>query len=376
MLFAVPELSDDFYRFIWDGLLLSKGISPFSELPSTMIKDPAFAELAINQLLFDGMNSKDYFTIYPPLSQWIFLVAARLSPDNILGNLVVIRLFIILSEIGSLLLIMKLLKDYGLPANSILIYAWNPLVIVELTGNLHFEAIMIFFLLLAIYFYRLNRIGWSSMALAASIAVKLIPLIFLPLLVLRRSWKKVVGYWILCMVSVGILFFSVWSPELTNSMQSSLSLYFQKFEFNASIYYLVREIGYAIKGYNIIQSAGMYLALVTLFIILIFSFYSYKNMPWPKAMLWALTIYLFMSTTVHPWYITPMVALVVFSNYKFPIAWSMLVIISYAGYTQSGYSENLYLVTTEYLLVFMVLLWDLISERYPVKKALNLVETS
>ena len=359
-----------------DGLLLSKGISPFSELPSTMMKDPAFAELAINQLLFDGMNSKDYFTIYPPVSQWIFLVAAKLSPDNILGNLVVIRLFIILAEIGSLMLMMKLLEDYGLPTNSILIYAWNPLVIVELTGNLHFEAIMIFFLLLAIYFYRVNRIGWSSMALATSIAVKLVPLIFLPLLMLRRSWKKVIGYWILCLASVGILFFSVWSPELINSMQSSLSLYFQKFEFNASVYYLVREIGFAIKGYNIIQSAGMYLALITLFTILIYSFYSYKRTPWPKAMLWALTIYLFMSTTVHPWYITPMVALVVFSNYKFPIAWSILVILSYAGYAQSSYSENLYLVATEYFLVFIVLLWDLITERHPGKKALNLVETS
>ncbi len=376
LLLAVPELSDDFYRFIWDGRLLSQGISPFAEVPSKLMEDPEFNKLLINQQLYQGMNSRDYFTIYPPIAQWIFVIAAKLFPESIIGNLLVIRLFIILSEIGSIILILRILKRYELSVHKVLIYAWNPLVIIELSGNLHFEAVMIFFLLLAIYYFEKSKWVRSAVALAASVAAKLIPLIFLPLLILRMPWKKVGGYWALCGLMVVGFFLTIWSPELTESMRSSLSLYFQKFEFNASIYYLVREIGFAVKGYNIIQQAGKYLALATFLIILGFSWYSHRSMSWPKAMLWALMVYLLMATTVHPWYITPLVALAVFTDYRFPIAWSILVIVSYAGYSETGYTENIYLVIVEYLLLCVTLIWDLLTERNQQNKnAIKLVRT-
>ena len=189
---AIPELSDDFYRFIWDGRLLNQGISPFAELPSTLMQDARFSEDPVNQQLFLGMNSPDYFTVYPPLAQWIFFVASWLFPDDLLGNLMVMRLVIILFEIGTIILCLKILKQSGLPTGNVLIYAWNPLVVVELTGNLHFEAVMIFFVLLAVYLWQINRWKWSASALAAGVAAKLIPLIFLPLLMLRKPWKQVV----------------------------------------------------------------------------------------------------------------------------------------------------------------------------------------
>jgi hypothetical protein len=368
LLLAIPELSDDFYRFIWDGRLLSQGISPFTETPSKLMEDPKFSQLLINQQLYHGMNSRDYFTIYPPIAQWIFVIAAKLFPESIIGNLVVMRLFIILAELGSIMLIMRILKEHGLSANKVLVYAWNPLVVIELTGNLHFEAIMIFFLLLAIYCFQLNKWKWSAGALAASIATKLIPLIFLPLLIFRMPWKKVAGYWALCGIIVLAFFLTIWSPELAENMRSSLSLYFQKFEFNASIYYLVREIGFAVKGYNIIQEAGLYLALTTFLIILVFSWYSHVSMSWPKAMLWALMVYLLMSTTVHPWYITPLVALAVFTDYRFPIVWSILVIISYSGYSETGFTENIYLVIAEYSFLVVTLILDLIREHHQLNK--------
>ena len=368
LLWAVPELSDDFFRFIWDGRLLTNGISPFASLPSKLMEDPAFSQLSINQQLFQGMNSPDYFTVYPPLSQWVFFLAARIFPENILGNIMVMRVIMVLCEGGSIWLLLKLLQEYRIDANKVLIYAWNPLVIVELSGNLHFEAIMIFLVLLAIYLFKAGRWKWSAVSIGAAVAVKLIPLIFLPLLVFRMSWRKLIGYWTLAGMVIVVLFFTIWSPELVNGMKSSLSLYFQNFEFNASIYYLIREVGFAVKGYNIIGSAGKILGLTTLVLILILSWHSHKWMTWPKAMIWALTIYLLLSTTVHPWYLTPLVALAAFSDYKFPIIWSILVIISYLGYTETGYQESLPLVAAEYIVVFGVLIWDL-------KQSPTLIET-
>lgn len=359
ILTAIPELSDDFYRFIWDGRLLTQGISPFHEIPSKLMQFPAFSEDPINQHLYQGMNSGDYFTVYPPLAQWMFYASVRLVPNNIVGSLVVMRLIIILFEIGSIMLLLRILVHAGLPKRNVLIYAWNPLVVVELTGNLHFEAIMIFFVLLAIYWLQPLRWQWSAFALAAGAAVKLVPLIFLPLLWGRLSWKKVFSYWVICGVVVVVFFLTIWSPELWEGMHSSLSLYFQKFEFNASIYYLVREIGFVTTGYNIIQTAGRYMALITLVLVLLLSWYSYQKLTWPQAMIWALTIYLLMATTIHPWYVTALVALAAITNYRFPIAWSVLVILSYAGYTETGYDENMLLVIVEYLLLASAMILDL-----------------
>ncbi len=85
-------------------------------------------------------------------------------------------------------------------------------------------------------------------------------------------------------------------------------------------------------------------------------------------MLWALMVYLLMSTTVHPWYITPLVALAVFTDYRFPIVWSILVIISYSGYSETGFTENIYLVITEYSFLVVTLILDLIRARHQLNK--------
>jgi len=225
---ALPELSDDFYRFIWDGRLLAGGISPFADLPSTLMEDPLFAAVPLNQHLYQNMNSPDYFTVYPPLAQWVFWLAAKLFPENLHGNVVVIRLVLLALEIGSVGLVIKILSGYQLPEKNVLIYAWNPLVIMELTGNLHFEAMMIFFVLLAIYGLQRNRWLISAVSMGAAVASKLIPLIFLPLLIKRLEWKKLIAYWMLCGITFVVLFLTLWDAELVAGMQSSLGLYFQK----------------------------------------------------------------------------------------------------------------------------------------------------
>ena len=360
---AIPELSDDFYRFIWDGRLLTQGLSPYAELPSRLMQDAGFNQVPINQQLYQGMNSPDYFTVYPPLAQWIFFLAAWCFPDNLQGNLILIRSIIILFETGSFILGLRILKNYGISSNRILIYAWNPLVIVELTGNLHFEAVMIFFVMLAIYLLQIKRWKWSAITMSSAVAAKLIPLIFLPLLMHRLEWKKVISYWTICGLVVAGFFCTIWSAALWEGISSGLSLYFQKFEFNASIYYLVREIGYAFRGYNIIQAAGPLLALSTTILILLFSWSYNKKLAWPEAMIWALAIYLVLATTVHPWYITTLVPLAMFTNYRFPIAWSILVILSYSGYSETGFHENMLLVTAEYLFLAVVMFWDLRNKK-------------
>ena len=66
-MFAIPALSDDFYRFIWDGRLLAAGINPFAGLPGEFLNEPALVAKGISNELYGLLNSPTHYTIYPPV---------------------------------------------------------------------------------------------------------------------------------------------------------------------------------------------------------------------------------------------------------------------------------------------------------------------
>jgi len=350
LLFSVPVLSDDIYRFIWDGRLLANGISPFAAVPIDYISNQSGQIPGIDSSLFQLLNSPEYFTVYPPLSQLVFWLAAVISPDSTFGSIIVVRVLIIVAEIGCIYLIKKLLAHYQLPSKNVLLYALNPLVILELTGNLHFEPFMIFFLLLAIYLMIKNRLALSGISWSAAIGFKLIPLIFLPLLIRRLNIKAQVVIYATTGIATLLLFLPLYDEALINGLSSSLTLYFQTFEFNASLYYLARAVGYWFKGYNIIAQLGPSLALVTFIAIMTYALRARQKFTLlPTAAMWVLLIYLSLATTVHPWYITTLVALSVFSQYRFVVLWSLLIFVTYAGYSFNGYAEPMTLIILEYI---------------------------
>jgi hypothetical protein len=147
-----------------------------------------------------------------------------------------------------------------------------------------------------------------------------------------------------------------------DGLSSSLGLYFNKFEFNASIFYIIREIGFWIKGWDIIQIASKWLALSTVTIILLLTYFeNHKKQNLPGIFIWPLFIYLAFSSIVHPWYITPIVAFCWFTNYRFPLVWSFTIFLSYAGYQSDGFQEQLWVLVVQYILVYAVLIYELIN---------------
>ncbi len=378
LLFALPSLSDDFYRFIWDGRLIANGIHPFAELPGYYLEHSR-AIPGINQELFDQLNSKQYFTIYPPLAQFTFWISVLVFPNSIIGSVVVMRLFILAAEVGSIFLISRLLTKFNISQKSVLIYALNPLVILELTGNLHFEAIVIFFLLLAFYFLSQTKLWQAGISLGLSIGAKLLPLIFLPLFLIRLGLGRAILFYAVIVVTMVLLFIPLLDVEVFSGFIQSFELYFKNFEFNASIYYLVREYGFMTKGYNTIQSVGWKLGVLSAIGILIISLWPYTirkiGSKWrlklkinsfpsevaklPKVMMWVMLFYFLMTTTLHPWYITTLLMLSIFTQYRFVILWTGLIFLTYIGYSIQGFSENLYLIALEYIIVIGYLVYEL-----------------
>ncbi|MBL7857973.1 MAG: hypothetical protein JNM57_09800 [Cyclobacteriaceae bacterium] len=374
LLFAVPNLSEDFYRYLWDGRLLAAGIHPFAEVPSYYMHHGVVIP-GINQELFQHLNSPNYFTIYPPVAQFIFWLAAQLSPDSIYGGLVVMKVLVFFAEAGSLILLKNILTLKNIPSKNILFYALNPLVILELSGNIHLEAFLILFLLFSLYYLLSNKLYSAAISFALAICIKLIPLIFLPLIPFFVGWKRTLQFYFIAGVVSLLLFLPLLNQEIFDGFNHSLGYYFKKFEFNASLYYLVREAGYWVVGYNIIQTAGWALGVIAGIAILWISFFrmkitvngtelsaaQFQNLT--NRLLFTLLIYFTFSTIVHPWYITTLVAIATFTHYRFVLLWSALAFLTYAGYTPNGFQENLWIVALEYLLVFGYLVYELLWKK-------------
>lgn len=401
LVFAFPLLSDDIYRFIWDGHLVVSGQNPFAQLPAFYLEQGN--EIAgLTPELFEHLNSPEYYTIYPPIAQSVFTLAAWLSPNSWYGAAVVMKLFLFLCELGSLWLLWQLFrarpqvqaKDKAKapqapndlspnplqPAtlerrritkrpkdqktnstNSLLLYWLNPLIIVEIMGNLHFEGAMVFFLLLA--YYLLQRSKWiaSAAAMAASVASKLLPLILLPFLI-RRLWGR--PFWVFS-VAFGVcclLFFAPFllAEDFIAGFRSSLELYQRKFEFNASLYYLARAYGYYEIGWNQIARFGPLLAKISAGGILLMALLD-RRKDWAslaEGWLFAFLLYLLCATTVHPWYLSVPIVLSCFTRWRFPLVWSFLIMLTYTNYLTVPYEENLWLVAAEYLLVVCFAVWE------------------
>ncbi len=353
-LYSSPELSNDFYRFLWDGHLMRIGVNPFLHTPSQIIDKITFP---LADSLYEGMGSlsQSNYTCYPPLHQFIFLLSAWVSPFSITGSLIFLHVIMILAAIGNTILIYKLLKQWNIARSNLVLFVLNPFVIIELTGNLHFEGIMIFFIVYSLYLLVKNRYFLAAVMFGLAISIKLIPLILIPLLIHKLKIKKGMVFSVLSGLTFIILFFPFFSNEMVNHFFASLELYFQSFEFNASLYYIIRSIGYTITGYNIIRTAGVVLAALSFLTILLIAFKS-DTSRWKQtvqAMMFTMIVFYIFSTTVHPWYIAPIVVLSVFTSYRFVIVWSFLIILSYIAYSNTEFKENLWLLGIEYVTVLI-----------------------
>ena len=371
---AIPNLSQDFYRFIWDGRMLLEGINPYLYTPESFMNNGSFPIVQAKEL-YQGMGSLNasHFTNYPPLHQLPFIIAALFSGHSILGSAIVFRLIIIAADYGILIFGKRLLKQFNLSVKHIFWYILNPFIIIELTGNLHFEGIMVFFLVWALYLIHTGKWQWAALVFGLSISVKLIPLLFLPLFFKyfkndsnsKIDFKRLISFYLIVGITSIVLFLPFFNLEFIENYTKTVALWFNNFEFNASIYYVVREIGYLFRGYNEIAIIGKILSVIILLIVLILSLQ--KNLSDIKIlirhMLIAFTIYLFLSTTVHPWYVTTLLALGIFTNYKYPIVWTAVIILSYLSYlgiNKADKSENLWIIALEYVIVYGFFIGELL----------------
>lgn len=323
---STPVLSQDFYRFIWDGKLVLEGISPYSYLPDELVAHPKFTSW-VNLYRGMGPMSAGHYSNYPMFNQLLFAL-------GVLTNypITTYRLLIIGADMATYRI---LYKSISLDAKKwALIYWLCPLVIVEGAGNLHFESIMVALLTIGIYLIYKNHYIWAGVTLSASVLLKAIPLMFAPLMIRYGNKKQFTQFTAAGLITLSIGLLPFLNEEFTVNYAKSFGLWFSNFEFNSGGYRIVKELGIALgySDWQLIRFYGKAHSAIIIAFAIVLSF-RVKNLDNIKRYAYLLLlVYLLSTPTVHPWYLITLVALGALNQRLEGVIWSFTVMISYWAY--------------------------------------------
>ena len=375
-LVSTPHLSDDFYRFTWDGELLKDGYKVFAFKPREFTKNvkeehkEKYKSLlnAHNDEFPNGMNSKKYHSIYPAVNQLVFFSASLSNSPN-KRNLIIIRLWILIAEIVSFFMLRSLLLKNN-NAHLLGLYWLHPFIIIELSGNLHLEALAITFTLMAIYFAMKNKLLGSALATSLGIMTKLTPLFLLGAFFRGRPFKNWI---ILCMITGMFsltMFFLIVDLETFLNFKDSVGLFFAWFSFNAGPFNMVRDFVLMISGADVSSLISLFFPFITMGILGYIVFI--KKYSTVTTLLLLFTTYFMFSPIVHPWYISILIPLGLLSKMIYPLLWSLLIFGTYATYG-TEYIQPMPWIYFEYCAVIFTMTCELRTKENWSHKVANFI---
>lgn len=179
-LLLTPYLSDDIYRYVWDGRVQAAGINPYRYLPAA----PELAPLR-DGAIYPLINRADYApTIYPPIAQAFFLAVTRLGE-----TVLVMKLGLLAFEALALAATLLVVAHLGLPVTRIAAFAWHPLAVWEIAGSGHIDAGMVGLMMLGVAAFLSRKALVGGILVAAAALMKPIALVMLPAFWRPWDWR-------------------------------------------------------------------------------------------------------------------------------------------------------------------------------------------
>ena len=357
-LFSIPTLSPDFYRFLWDGELTTLGIHPYAFTPNEIIEQGLIEGNSYMHDLYANITdlSKKHYSPYPTINQVYFIVPAWIT-DSIFPALIIMRLMILLTLMIGYRFLKKILIKTGIPIVNVVLLLFNPFLIIEVMDNLHFEGVMMAWLIIGLYYLIIKKWVLGSLFWGVAIAVKLTPLILLPTFLRYFKIKRSILLYVLIVTLSTLLTMIMLWPEYAGNVLRSIRLYFNNFEFNASVLEIIKWCVDPFTEYSPTPIAGP--ITVLLGTISIFFIAWWRPINTVKELLsrfmWLYVVYLIFATTVHPWYIILPLVFSIFSSNKGVLAWSFLIMLSYGFYHWDSKWMSESLIVAEYFGLFLCL---------------------
>ncbi len=163
-----PTLSDDVLRYLWDGKVVANGLNPYALAPEA----EELSELRDER--WQRMPHREVKAVYPPLALVLFSIAAAL-PRSLLAW----KLLLVAIELGGCALLLRWATDRGIGTRRLALYAWNPLVTLEIAGMGHVDGVGVALVIATVW--ALDRGARVSGVLAGgAVLAKLVPVVAVP----------------------------------------------------------------------------------------------------------------------------------------------------------------------------------------------------
>ena len=289
-----PAFEDDYFRYLWDGYRTFHTQSPFGIAPETAFGDETIPE-ALRAVLA-GINHPELPTIYGPALQYLFAIAAALVP----GSLVALKGVLLVCDIA----LLCMLARNCAPA-SLLLYAWNPLVISEVAVNAHADGVVALLLLTAAEFAWRSKWTVSGAALGVAFAAKA-PLAVLaaPVLLAEALTREPRLRSVLHLVAGAVVaVVAMYGPFLLRGATEldGLRVFATQWEFNAGVFGMLQ---YAL-GDTMARAASA--SLIAGVALIVSWLHLHRRSPAERRLHSALVIVilatLWFSPAVNPWYL-------------------------------------------------------------------------
>jgi alpha-1,6-mannosyltransferase len=191
--FDAPTLSDDAYRFVWDGRVQAAGINPYVHAPA----DRPLLFLRDYEV-FTEINRPFVRTLYPPVNEMVFLAINRTLGEG-LGR---VKLVWLIFEAGLVGLLVVLLRRTGRSPGRVALYAWHPLSVVEIAGSGHPDPLLLVPTLGALLLWDRGRRATAGLMLAVASLTRFIPILLAPFMVRRGGGRFVFAF----LLTVAVLY--------------------------------------------------------------------------------------------------------------------------------------------------------------------------
>jgi hypothetical protein len=222
-IFQFPENSD-INRYIWEGKVQLSGYNPYLLAPDA-------EELKhLRDELWGDINFKSLSAIYWPFAQVLFKAGAAISPTKEFFCVI-----LVLFDIGTILLLLALIRPFTLDFREIVLYALNPMAIISVAGEGHLESILVFWVVLCLYGARQKKPWLMYLSLGLAVMTKLTPIIFLPLLVDRDNLK----YFPFFLLPLGLML-PYYDPA--NSFLSTFNVFIGSLGYNSLYSYVCQDL--------------------------------------------------------------------------------------------------------------------------------------
>jgi alpha-1,6-mannosyltransferase len=304
-LWVTPGPDDDIHRYVWDGRLQRLGYDPYLVVPS----DPAFSALHTSETR--TLNNPDVPSPYPAGAELFFRAITAIHESTF-----ALKVAFVVCDFAIVLVLLDILRRSRQGMHWVLAFAWHPLLATEVAGSGHIDIVGV--LLLLVSFAALDRRcrAIAAVAFGLSIAVKLLPIVLLPL-----YWKRVrLRDGILATIVVGLLYV----PFLKGGgiPIGSLGTYVQNFRFNDPLFATLERVAAP-------QLVAALAVLVGFLIAIAIRLRSRSPSLSSGAFVWPMAGSLLCAPVVYPWYLLWMLPFLRSPSTVPIIIWTVSIIPTY-----------------------------------------------